>query len=82
MTTYVIHNSGVPVSIGTVVADPLPDGLTAVELSDVDAERLSSGTGRWDTATLSVVNVPAELPDDALLTVTDTRDTSRLRSTP
>ena len=54
MTTYMIHNNGDPVSIGTVIADPLQAGLTAVALSDVDATRLLSDGWRWNPATLAV----------------------------
>lgn len=81
MPTYLIHDqSGAAVSIGTVVADPLPDGLTAVALSEQDAERLRSGAGRWDATSRSVVAVPTDLPADPLLDVTDIRDTTKLRS--
>ena len=64
MTTYMIHNNGDPVSIGTVIADPLQAGLTAVALSDVDATRLLSDGWRWNPATLAVdIEPPAPTPD-------------------
>ena len=62
-TTYMIHNSGQPVSIGTVIADPLPEGLSAVALSDTDAVRLLTGGWQWNPATLAVDIEPAPVPD-------------------
>lgn len=61
MTVYAIHEttSGKLVSVGTIVADPLPVGLTVVELSNPDAIRLRDGTGRWDPVTRAVVDRPA-----------------------
>lgn len=44
---------GVAVSFGTVVADPLPDGLASVDVGDIEGKR-------WDPATLTMVDVPAE----------------------
>jgi hypothetical protein len=63
MTTYMIHNNGQPVSIGTVIADPLPQGLTATALSDTDAARLLTGGWQWNPATLAVDIEPAPVPD-------------------
>lgn len=64
MTTYMIHDSsGEPVSVGTVVADPLPGGLTALALSDIDADKLRSGW-RWNPATLAVDIAPPEPEPD------------------
>jgi hypothetical protein len=64
MTTYVIHDSqGQAVSVGTVVANPLPEGLTAVALSTEDAENLRIGW-RWNPATLSVDIAPEEPEPD------------------
>jgi hypothetical protein len=63
MTTYLIHNAdGNAVSVGTVVADPLPAGLTAVALSDTDAAKLNDGTGIWDATTLTVIDRPVAPP--------------------
>lgn len=55
MTVYAVHNAaGTLLSVGTVVADPLPDGLTAKALTDAEAVDLAEGA-TWDSATLSVV---------------------------
>ena len=64
MTTYMIHDAnGEAVSIGTVVADPLPAGLTAVALSTEDATKLRTGW-QWNPATLAVdIEAPPEEPD-------------------
>ena len=56
------RDTGAACSIGTVVADPLPDGLEAIALSGADGERLRDGTGRWDEATRSVVAVSPPVP--------------------
>ena len=46
MTFYVLHDAdGKAVSMGTVIADPLPDGLTAKEYD-------SKPDGVWDSETL------------------------------
>jgi len=65
MTTYMIHDSnGDPVSIGTILADPMPDGLTAVALSEVDAVRLTRDGWQWNAATLAVdIEPPPPTPD-------------------
>lgn len=57
MTTFAVYetNTGVLKSVGSVLANPLPAGLTSVALSDPDAVALSNGTGRWDPATRTVV---------------------------
>ena len=69
--TYLLHDTdGQAVSIGTVLADPMPNHLTVVELDDTDADLLAAGRGIWDAATLSVVTKPEHLwpatPDDDL----------------
>ena len=62
MITYLIHDDdGNAVSIGTVLADPMPDGLTVVQLTAEDADVLAQGKGRWDAFTLSVVPTPKHL---------------------
>jgi hypothetical protein len=63
MTTYMIHNNGQPVSVGTVIADPLPDGLTAAALSEVEAQRLLTGGWQWNPSTLAVDIPPPPEPD-------------------
>jgi hypothetical protein len=87
VTAHVVHDqTGNAVSIGTRVADPLPDHLAAAVVSDADYARLRDGTGRWDPATLTVVDVPpnpdpkAELLaalDAAPLLMDDLRDVVR-----
>jgi len=72
MTTYLIHDEdGNAVSIGTVLADPMPDHLTVVELDAADVDLLAAGRGLWDADTLSVVVKPEHLwppsPDDVEL---------------
>jgi hypothetical protein len=64
MTTYMIHDQdGVAVSVGTVVVDPLPEGLTAVALSEEDAENFRTGW-QWNPSTLAVdIEPPVEEPD-------------------
>ena len=64
MTTYLLHDTdGKPVSIGTVVADPLPAGLTAVTLSTEDADKLRTGW-QWNPSTLAVdIEPPLDVPD-------------------
>lgn len=48
------------VSIGSVVADPLPTGLVAILLSDIDAAAINAGRAYWNAATRSVVMRPPE----------------------
>jgi hypothetical protein len=59
MTTYAVYrtSTGDLVSVGSVVADPLPDDLTALALSDFDADLLTHG-GVWEAETLKVVAAP------------------------
>lgn len=58
----VVDESGNAVSIGTVLADPMPDGLAAVLLSDADVNAFNAG-GVWDAATRSVIVPPPPVPD-------------------
>lgn len=59
----VIDASGVAVSFGTVIADPMPPQFVALPLSDADADALNNGRGYWNAATRSVVMRPeAEWP--------------------
>ena len=60
MTTYCLYTTatGKLVSIGTVLADPLPADLTALALSAEQAEGLKSGSLKWDEATRSLVPTP------------------------
>ncbi len=60
---YVVcDEAGNSVSIGTVVADPLPAGMTANALSAEDAGALLSGAGAWDASSLSVQPIPVPVP--------------------
>lgn len=63
MSTYVIHDTdGRAVSVGTKVADPLPAGLTAVQLADADADGLRFGSKQWDQASRTVIDRPVVAP--------------------
>jgi hypothetical protein len=61
MTWFAVIESatGVLVSEGTVLADPMPAHLEAIELAD----RINWLVERWDAATRTVVPKPAPLPD-------------------
>ena len=62
MNRWLIYDeTGEAVSIGTVLADPMPEQLTVVDLADADADLLAAGRGIWDAATLSVVTKPEHL---------------------
>lgn len=54
--------TGQSVSVGTVVADPLPAGLQSVALSSADAAALASGAGRWHEGSRSVVADESPVP--------------------
>lgn len=48
MTAYVVVNAqGALVSVGTVVANPLPAGLTATPITDLEFDQLCGGFLRW-----------------------------------
>lgn len=56
---YIItDDAGNAVSVGTIVADPLPDGLTAHQFSDATASGLLDGSLVWDAATMHPVARP------------------------
>lgn len=57
-----VSATGEAVSVGTVVADPLPEGLSAAPLSPADADLLLAGGAAWDAATRSVVVPPPPVP--------------------
>lgn len=42
-------------SFGNPVADPLPDGLAAILLSEQETAMIVDGTGIWNPATLTVI---------------------------
>jgi hypothetical protein len=57
---HLLYNteSGQSVSIGTVIADPLPAGITALPLTDAKGEGLQNGSLIWDTATRTLIPTP------------------------
>ena len=57
---HLLYNSttGQSVSIGTVIADPLPVGITALPLTDVEGEGLQNGGLIWDAATRTLIPTP------------------------
>jgi hypothetical protein len=61
----VYDGSGNAVSMGTVVANPLPEGLSLTVLTTEASDSLLDGTGRWDAATHSVVPVTPPPPEFA-----------------
>lgn len=52
--------TGEAFSFGTIVADPLPDGMASRPLSDIEAAMLADGTGIWDASTLSIIARPLD----------------------
>ena len=60
MSWHLLYNTttGTSVSIGTVIADPLPAGITALPLTDEQGEGLQNGSLKWDEATRSLVPTP------------------------
>ena len=57
---HLLYNSttGESVSIGTVIADPLPEGITALPLTDEQGEGLQNGSLIWDAATRTLIPTP------------------------
>jgi hypothetical protein len=57
---HILYNTttGESVSIGTVIADPLPAGITALPLTDAQGEGLQNGTLVWDAVTRSLIATP------------------------
>jgi hypothetical protein len=57
---HLLYNTttGQSVSIGTVIADPLPAGITALPLSDAEGEGMQNGTLIWDAASRSLIPTP------------------------
>ena len=57
---HLLYNteSGQSVSIGTVIADPLPEGITALPLTDEQGEGLQNGTLIWDAASRTLIPTP------------------------
>ena len=60
MNWHLLYNTttGASVSIGTVIADPLPAGITALPLTDEQGEGLQNGSLKWDEATRTLVPTP------------------------
>ena len=60
MNWHLLYNSttGQSVSIGTVIADPLPAGITALPLTDEQGEGLRNGSLIWDAATRTLIPTP------------------------
>lgn len=52
--------TGEAFSFGTIVADPLPDGMATRPLSDIEAAMLADGTGIWDPGALAIVPRPSD----------------------
>ena len=57
---HLLYNTttGASVSIGTVIADPLPADLTALPLTDEQGEGLQNGSLKWDEATRTLIATP------------------------
>jgi hypothetical protein len=57
---HLLYNSatGASVSIGTVIADPLPAGITALPLTDEQGEGLQNGSLKWDEGTRTLIATP------------------------
>jgi hypothetical protein len=62
-TWYIVYNTndGQSVSIGTVLADPLPSHLTAQPLSQLEADGLLNGLLLWDPVTGSLIEKPSPI---------------------
>lgn len=53
MTAFVLTNAqGAVVSVGTVVANPLPAGITANQISDADFTAIIAGLKRWSAGSV------------------------------
>jgi hypothetical protein len=57
---HLLYNTttGESVSIGTVIADPLPAGITALPLTDAEGEGLQNGSLQWDAASRTLIATP------------------------
>jgi hypothetical protein len=60
MNWHLLYNitTGASVSIGTVIADPLPEGITALPLTDAQGEGLQNGSLIWDAASRTLIPTP------------------------
>jgi hypothetical protein len=57
---HLLYNTttGESVSIGTVIADPLPEGITALPLADAEGEGMQNGSLIWDAASRTLIPTP------------------------
>ena len=60
---HILYNTatGRAVSLATpqcAIADPLPEGITALPLTDEQGEGLQNGTLKWDEATRTLIATP------------------------
>jgi hypothetical protein len=57
---HLLYNTatGQSVSIGTVIADPLPEGITALPLTDAEGEGMQNGNLIWDAASRTLIPTP------------------------
>ena len=57
---HLLYNTttGASVSIGTVIADPLTEGITALPLTDEQGEGLQNRSLQWDAASRSLIPTP------------------------
>lgn len=70
MKYYIVYNESTKelVSIGTVLADPLPEGLVSRELTKADYDKLSTTEYRWDTEALDFVFLLPPLVNNQTIT--------------
>ena len=54
---HIVYNTatGASVSIGSVLADPMPEHLSVFDMSEAEPDQLFAGALRWDEATRSLV---------------------------
>lgn len=59
-TWYVVYEteSGIPVSYGSVLADPMPEHLSVYQMTEDETEGVRNGTHEWYAETLSVLPRP------------------------
>lgn len=54
---HIVYNTatGASVSIGSVLADPMPSEFSVFDMTEAEKDQLFAGTLRWDEATRSLV---------------------------
>ena len=54
---HIVYNTatGASVSIGTVLADPMPSQFSVFDMTEAEKDQLFAGTLRWDEITRSLV---------------------------